>query len=174
MSEEGVVRDGSLHFPDRLIARKTLYRVILGIGICFAAVILVGVWFVENKLAYISGELVGSVVAVGLMFHLYHSIDIELDIGEAKAKAHSKWNALIRLAIEIAVVALCCFIPEYIDPVTVLIGLFGRKIGAMMVPVIFDRERTGEMTKEDREQLAKYGRLLSNKELREMTEKTEE
>ena len=46
-------------------------------------------------------ELIGSGIATALMFHLYHCIDVELDIGEVKAGAHSKWNAMIRLAIEI-------------------------------------------------------------------------
>ena len=157
-------------FPDRQIAKKTLHRVIIGIWILAAIVCVSGVWFVDYKLAYLLGELIGSGIATGLMFHLFHCIDVELDIGEVKAPAHSKANAMLRLAIEIAAVAGCCFIPEIVNPITVLIGLFGRKIGALMVPVFFDRERTGEMTEEDREQLRVHGRLLSRKELQEIEE----
>lgn len=158
-------------FPDRQIAKKTLYRVILGIWIMAVFVMAVGVWFVNNKLAFLSGEIVGSAIATALMFHLFHCIDVELDIGEVKARAHSKWNAMIRLAIEIAAVVGCCFIMEYISPISLLIGLFGRKIGALMVPLIFDKERTGQMTEEDKKELEKYGRLLSRKEQREILEK---
>ncbi len=161
-------------FPDRQIARKTLYRVIIGIWLLAAVVCVTGVWFVEYKLAYLLGELVGSGIATGLMFHLFHCIDVELDLGEDRAPMHSKVNAMLRLFIEIAAVAGCCFIPEIINPVTVLIGLFGRKIGALMVPVFFDKERTGEMTEEDREQLRVHGRLLSRKEMRELEEAEEE
>ena len=152
------------------VAKKTLHQVILGIWIVAVIVMITGVWFVEYPLAYLAGEVVGSGIATGLMYHLYHSIDVELDIGEDKAKAHSKWNALIRLVIEAAAIAGCCFIPEIINPITVLIGLFGRKIGALMVPVFFDKERSGQMTEEDREQFAKYGRLLTKKELEELEE----
>ena len=144
--------------PDLSGAKKTLHQVILGIWILAGIVMVTGVWFVEYPLAYLAGEVAGSGIATGLMYHLYHCIDVELDSGEAKAKAHSKWNAMIRLVIEIAAVAGCCLIPTIINPITLLIGLFGRKIGAMMVPVFFDKERTGQMTEEDREQLSKYGR----------------
>ena len=158
-------------FPDRQIARKTLVRVIMGIWIMAAVVTAIGIWFVPNIPACLAGELIGSGIATGLMFHLYHCIDVELDIGEVKAGAHSKWNAMIRLAIEIAAVVGCCFIPEWINPIALLIGLFGRKFGAMMVPLFFDKERNGQMTEEDKEQLRKYGRLLSRKEAEELLEK---
>ncbi|MBO6109006.1 MAG: hypothetical protein J6P16_06350, partial [Eubacterium sp.] len=115
-------------FPDKQVAKRTLHQVIIGIWIMAAAVMVTGVWFVEYKLAYILGELVGSAIAIALMFHLYHCIDIELDIEKNKANAHARWNTIIRLAIEIAAVLGCSFIPEIINPVTVLIGLFGRKI----------------------------------------------
>ncbi len=161
-------------FPDRQIAKKTLCRVIIGIWITAAVVILVGIWFVPNVWACLAGELLGSAIATALMFHLYHCIDVELDIDAAKAGAHSKWNAMIRLAVEIVAIAGCCFIPNYIHPVAMLVGLFGRKIGALMVPIFFDKERNGQMTEEDRKQLREYGRLLSKKEMKEKEEADDE
>ncbi|MBQ7200340.1 MAG: ATP synthase subunit I [Eubacterium sp.] len=163
-----------VHFPDRQIAKKTLKRVIIGIWIFAAAVLAVGIWFVENKLAFAAGDLIGSGIATALMYHLYHCIDVELDIGEVKARAHARWNTMLRFTIEIAAVVGCCFISDYINPVALLIGLFGRKIGAIMVPLFFDKERNGQMTEEDRKQLRTYGRLLSNKEMREMEESDQE
>jgi len=160
-------------FPDRQIAKKTLHRVIIGIWITAAVVTLVGIWFVPNIWACLAGELLGSGIATALMFHLYHCIDVELDIDEVKARGHSRWNAMIRLAIEIAAIAGCCFIPDYIHPVAMLVGLFGRKTGALLVPIIFDKERAGQMTEEDKKELLTYGRLLSKKEKKEMEEKEE-
>ena len=159
---------GVLRFPDRQIAKKTLIRVITGIWIFAAIVLIAGIWIVDNKLSFVAGELLGSGIATALMYHLYHCIDVELDIGEVKARAHARWNTMLRYAIEIAAVAGCCFISEYIDPIALLIGLFGRKIGAVMVPLFFDRERNGQMTQEDKEQLRIYGRLLSKKEMAEI------
>ena len=169
--QDEVKKADIVKMPDRLIAKKTLHRVIIGIWIIAAVVIAVGIWFVPNIPACLAGELIGSGIATALMFHLYHCIDVELDIGEVKAGAHSKWNAMIRLAIEIAAVVGCCFIPEWINPIALLVGLFGRKFGAMMVPLFFDKERNGQMTEEDKEQLRKYGRLLSRKEAEELLEK---
>ena len=160
--------DKIVKLPDRQIAKKTLKRVIMGIWIFAAAVLAVGVWFPENKLAFVAGEVLGSGVSTALMIHLYHCIEHELDIGESKARAHARLNSMLRYLIEIAALAGCCFIAEYISPISFLIGLFGRKIGALMVPLFFDKERTGQMTEEDREQLRNYGRLLSRKEMREL------
>lgn len=169
-----VVKFGSRDQSGDDIAKKTLMRVIIGIWILAAAVILVGAWFVQNPFAYIAGELIGSAIATLLMFHLYHCIDVELDLGEAKAGAHSKWNAMLRLVIEIGAVVGCFFIRDYINPFTLLGGLFGRKIGALFVPIIFDKERTGQMTEEDREQLRTYGRLLGRSEVEEIAEESQE
>ena len=55
-----------------------------------------------------------------------------------------------------------------------IVGLFGRKIGALLVPLFFDKERTGQMTEEDKKQLREYGRLLSKKEMREKEEAEQE
>ncbi|MEE3467535.1 MAG: hypothetical protein VZQ83_03760 [Eubacterium sp.] len=157
-------------FPDRQIAKKTLHRVIFGIWITAAVVTMVGIWFVPNVWACLAGELLGSGIATALMFHLYHCIEVELDISEAQARTHGRQTALLRLAIEVAAVAGCCFIPDYIHPVAMLVGLFGRKTGALLVPLLFDKERTGEMTEEDKKELLEHGRLLSDKERRELEE----
>lgn len=146
----------------------TLRRVIAGVWMICALVIIVGVWFVSNKPAYILGELIGSLIATLLMLHLYHCIDVELDLAEAKAQAHSKINSVLRITIEIAVVVGCFFINKYINPFTLLAGLFGRKLGAVLVPIVFDRERTGKMLEEDEKEMIKYGRLLTKKEREDM------
>lgn len=71
------------------IARISLIEVLIGIWLLAIIVILSGVFIVSNPLAYVLGELVGSLTASALMLHLYHSIDIELDFPEKQAVNHS-------------------------------------------------------------------------------------
>lgn len=116
------------------IARISLLEVIIGIWLLAVIVILAGVFFVPNPLAYVLGEIVGSVTASAMMLHLYRSIDIELDLPEKKAVNHSRVMGTTRSVIEVAVLFASFLVAEWISPYTVLAGLLARKAAALMVP----------------------------------------
>ncbi len=150
------------------VAKKTLYHIWYGIWIICAIVIAVGIWFCKNKLSFALGEVSGSLIATLLMLHMYHCIDKELDMTQAKAVMHSRFNGIIRLVIEVATVVGCFYISAWINPFALLAGLFGRKISAVLVPYVFERERNGQMLPEDEKLMIRYGRLPTEKELEEM------
>ncbi len=116
------------------IARISLVEVLIGIWLLAIIVILSGVFVVSNPLAYVLGELVGSLTASAMMLHLYHSIDVELDLQEKQAVNHSRVMGMVRSAVEIVVLFAAFFFAEWISPYTVLAGLLARKIAALMVP----------------------------------------
>lgn len=115
-------------------AKISLWEVVIGIWFLAAAVIVAGVFFVPNPLAYVLGELVGSATATGLMLQLYWSIDVELDLPEGKAANHSRIMGTMRSIIEIGVLFGSFFVAEWILPYTVFAGLLARKAAALMVP----------------------------------------
>lgn len=115
-------------------AKISLWEVIIGIWFLAVAVIVAGVFFVPNPLAYVTGEIVGSATATGMMLHLYHSIDIELDLPEKKAANHSRVMGTVRSIIEIVVLFGSFFVAEWVLPYTVFAGLLARKAAALMVP----------------------------------------
>lgn len=115
-------------------AKISLWEVIIGIWFLAVAVIVAGVFFVPNPFAYVIGEIVGSATATGMMLHLYHSIDIELDLPEKKAANHSRVMGTVRSIIEIAVLFGSFFVAEWVLPYTVFAGLLARKAAALMVP----------------------------------------
>jgi len=115
-------------------AKTSLLEVIIGIWILAAVVILAGVFFVPNPLAYVLGEVVGSLTATCMMIHLYRSIDVELDLPEKKAVNHARITSVVRSVIELLVLAGSFYVSKWIFPLTVLAGLIGRKIAALMVP----------------------------------------
>lgn len=126
------------------IAKRTLIEAIIGIWILAAVVILAGVFFVPNPLAYVLGETVGSGTASLLMIHMYRSIDIELDLPEKKSVNHSRIMIMIRSLIELGVLFGSFYIANWVLPYTVLAGLFGRKFAPMLVPVMEKFLKKGE------------------------------
>ena len=126
------------------MAKISLIEVIIGIWILAALVILGGVWFVPNPLAYVLGEVVGSLTASLMMLHLYHTLSYELDLAQKKATNHARIMISLRTVIEIAVLVGSFYIEEWVLPYTVLIGLFGRKFAPMLVPFMERLRRKGE------------------------------
>ena len=127
-------------------AKKTLIEVITGIWILAGIVIIAGVFWVSNPVAYVLGELVGSLTASLMMLHLYRSLDIEMDLKRKSAVDHSRIMSVVRSVLEIAVLAGSLFFSHWISPVTVFAGLFSRKISAVCVPFI---KRRREKRKKD-------------------------
>lgn len=115
-------------------ARTSLMEVIAGIWILAGIVILAGVFFVSAPLAYVLGEIVGSLTATLMMIHLYRSIDIEMDLPKKKAVNHSRAMSILRNFLEIGVLAGSMFVPQWVMPFTVFTGMLGRKVAALCVP----------------------------------------
>lgn len=132
-------------------ARISLWEVLIGIWILALVVILAGVFWVPNPLAYVLGEVVGSATASGMMLHLYHSIDIELDLPEKKAVSHSRVMGTFRGIIEIVVLFGSFFVAEWVLPYTVFAGLLARKIAALMVPFMEKIRMRGNKTESQTE-----------------------
>lgn len=132
-------------------ARISLWEVLIGIWILALVVILAGVLWVSNPLAYVLGEVVGSATASGMMLHLYHSIDIELDLPEKKAVSHSRVMGMFRGIIEIVVLFGSFFVAEWVLPYTVFAGLLARKIAALMVPFMEKIRTRGNKTESQTE-----------------------
>lgn len=125
-------------------AKITLIEVIIGIWMLAALVILGGVWFVPNPLAYALGEVVGSLTASLMMLHLYHTLSYELDLAQKQATNHARIMISLRTVIEIAVLVGSFYIAEWVLPYTVLAGLFGRKFAPLLVPLMERLRRKGE------------------------------
>ena len=122
-------------------ARTSLLEVIAGIWIFAGVVILAGVFFVANPLAYVLGEIVGSLTATLMMIHLYRSLDIEMNLSEKKAVNHSRLMSIVRNLLELAVLAGSFYISQWVMPYTVFAGMLGRKAAALCVPLYENRKR---------------------------------
>ncbi len=117
------------------MAKRNLKQIIAGIWILAGVEILVGIFLTSNRISFVFGEILGSVVASLLMLHLYYSLDIELDLEQNKAIQHSRTMSILRSAIEIGVLMAAVFLWDYINPFAVLLGLFGRKFSPLFIPL---------------------------------------
>ena len=110
----------------------------LWVGIVFVALIclLAGIWFVENELAYALGILVGGITATYLAWHMARSIDKMLDRAEAggDAGAGMRVSSLLRYGIVVLVLVASAMMPEWVNPISVFIGIIGLKVAAYLQP----------------------------------------
>lgn len=127
-------------------AKTTLIETIIGIWIIAGIVILVGLFFIKSPLAYVLGEIVGSLTASLMMLQLYSSLDIELDLPEKKAVNHARIMGTLRSVIEIVVLVASFYVSRWVLPYTVLAGLFGRKLAAMAVPLYEEFRRKKKLS----------------------------
>ena len=110
----------------------------LWVGIVFFALVslLVGIWFVENQIAYASGLLVGALTAIYLAWHMARSIDKMLDKAELGADpgVGMRVSSLLRYGIVIAVLIITAFVSEWVNPISTFVGIIGLKVAAYLQP----------------------------------------
>jgi hypothetical protein len=108
---------------------------ILGILVYGCAVELVGVWFVEDKLHYTTGLLIGIALACGMAVNMAVVLQDAVDIyGESGAQKRIVAKSLLRYLV----VVLVFFIMmkwNLGNLYTAFIGVIGLKISAYLQPV---------------------------------------
>ena len=107
---------------------------VLGIVIYGIVVELVGVWFVEDKLRYSTGLLIGIVVAIGLAINIAQVIRDAVEIYGADG-AHNR--LIIKSVLRYLVVVVVFFVMMKFNLgnlVTAFIGVLGLKVSAYLQP----------------------------------------
>ena len=117
-------------------ARQVRKELLIGLGIWTLPVLVLLTAFRENHLAAALGSLFGAAAAAALIFHMYRHLDIALDMDAKHAQSHIQIASFQRVFIMGAVLAVSFVFPVYLDPVGVVLGLFGVKISALMYPVL--------------------------------------
>lgn len=108
-----------------------LPELILGILAYGAAVQLIGVWFVNNKLLYSTGLWFGVILAVGMAIHMAVVIEEAVSV----AGNRNKLVAMSLLRYAIVVITFFCVIRFRLgDPIVMFVGVMGLKIAAYAQP----------------------------------------
>lgn len=114
---------------------ETLKDLIFGIGLYFVIISLIGLVIVEDKTGYILGTMFGSIVAVGMAFHMYASLDKGLDMDPDSAQKYIVSRSMLRLFMMLAAAYIGIWLP-WLSFIGVVLGLFGLKFAALMQPLV--------------------------------------
>ena len=96
---------------------------------------LIGIWFVEDKIRYTSGLLIGIGLALFLSISIATSIFDVLDVRSKKDQVKVSLKAVLRYVIvAIVSIAMCYFNLGNIW--TWFIGVMGLKVAALLQPLI--------------------------------------
>lgn len=108
---------------------------------------LIGVWFVEDKLRYTTGLLIGIGLALFLSISIAASIFDVLDVRGKKDQVKVSLKAVLRYAI-VAALSIAMGYFKLGNIITWFIGVMGLKVAALMQPLIH-RVILGDEQQED-------------------------
>lgn len=90
----------------------------------------------DHRWAMLSGTVIGGLVAVGMLFHMFRHLDIALDMDPKHASSHTQGAAIRRMVMMAVCMGGSMYLYQYIHPMGVVLGLFGVKIGAFLQPTV--------------------------------------
>lgn len=114
---------------------ETLRDLLIGIGISSLTIGIIGVLIANNKLSYVLGILLGTVIAIVLAFHLSATISKSLQMDEEGATKYTKKMAILRLIIMGCAVVIALTFPNIFNLIGTLLGILGLKFSAYLQPL---------------------------------------
>ncbi len=122
-----------------MLAGALLYGIIVEI---------IGLIFVENRLSYSLGVLVGYICVAGMICHMYLVLEKALDMEPDSASKYSLRNNILRYVILALVLVLAAAIPQ-VSVISAVIMIYGMNISAFLQPQI-NKYITSKIFKERR------------------------
>lgn len=116
--------------------RQILKEMFIGLVVWLLPVLIILVIAANHKAAMAMGVLLGGTAAVGLILHMYHHLDIALDMDVKHAQSHIQFAAIRRFLFMAAVLAVSMIWYEYFHPLGTVLGIFGMKMSAYLQPAI--------------------------------------
>lgn len=118
--------------------KETMIGFYIGIGIYAAVIEVVGIFFSEDILSYTLGLLFGIIIAVLLFGHMAKTLNHALDLQENDATKYVRLRSFLRLFVMMAALTIGLKTKQ-LSFLTVILGLLGLKIGALLAPFILRR-----------------------------------
>ncbi len=108
----------------------------LWVGILLYGVLceIVGLIFVEDKMFYSVGLVVGVICALFMATHMAWSLRGALDLGEEGAVKKMQFHNILRYAIIVVIFFLLLF-TNLGNPLSAFLGVMGLKVAAYLQPI---------------------------------------
>ena len=113
---------------------QALPGLVLGILAYGLLVELIGVWFVDDKIRYTTGLLIGVGCAVGMAIHIAMIIEESVRIGQGHEK-YLSFKSVMRYLVLCAVMILMALF-NLGNIFTAIIGVLGLKVSAYAQPLL--------------------------------------
>ena len=120
------------------LVKETFIGFLLGLLVYAFAIELVGVFFSGDIIPYTIGLLIGVVAAVLIFSHMAWTLNRAMDYPEDGATKYVRKQTFLRLLVMVLVMLPGVLI-NGINFITLVLGLFGLKIGALIAPFFLRR-----------------------------------
>lgn len=114
--------------------KQTRTELLFGI-VFFSLLSMAGNLLVENKLAYSLGVASGMLVAGGMVFHMYASIEKAVLYDSEDAQKKMKLSAMVRMLFAVAALITAVLLPRYLSLIGTMLGLMSLKFAAYVQPL---------------------------------------
>lgn len=131
-------REKKVLFSGKKKINETLKELLIAIGLFGLICMIVGILFVESKIAYALGLLIGIALALFSACHMYYSIDKNLTLyadDEGGATTYARKASMLRYVVILVVFFAVCM-TDVVYPLATFLGIMGLKIGAYLQPFI--------------------------------------
>lgn len=132
LSEEGQKGQGMRNFFKKI--DETVREMWLGTFLWGCLCELVSVWWVKDRLYSGLGILIGMLLAMAGIWHMWKVLDTALELGNDAQKYATSKN-LLRYAVVLVVFAVL-MLTHFADPLAAFAGLMGMKASAYLQPFI--------------------------------------
>lgn len=114
--------------------KRTLYELLAGIVVCLL-LFLAGNIFVDNRLAYTLGLLIGGAIAGGMSGHMYNALQQAMLYDEETAAKKVQKGTIVRVLLMIAGLVAALLFPQWISVIGVALGVLSLKFSAYLQPL---------------------------------------
>lgn len=120
------------------VVKETFVGFLLGLLVYASIIEIVGIFFSGDVLPYTIGLAIGVVAAILIFLHMAWTLDRAMDYSVDGATKYVRTQTLLRL-FAMVVVMLPGLLREDINFLSLVLGLFGLKIGALIAPFFLRR-----------------------------------
>lgn len=118
---------------EKIKENQTLAELIIGI-VCFGAICqIVGIFFMQDRLAYTLSLWTGIIAAAGRAVHMNHTIRKVLDYDEGTAEKVTRSSYFLRYGCVMVLLGVVA-VTGVRNLIVTFIGIMGLKIGAYLQP----------------------------------------
>lgn len=117
-------------------AKQTWKEMMVGIILADILMLIIGIWFFPNKITYFTGIVLGAIIALALLRHMFICLDVALDLEPKVAEKYARSKSIIRLLMMGVAVSIAGVFPQYFNVVGACFGVLGLKFSAFLQPLV--------------------------------------